>query len=184
MPCGVWTSILEAPQVASPYVAVQGDVSIDLPGLGFVVTPDGVNAFRVRVDLDGALTRDFLGAVVPPQPPYVTRSYDCLEFGADILFSTPGTGVVVWPQATSPVANRIRVDAAGIIISEGFLVSSWVEWVDELLVTFDATGRLVMNQDLFIVPYGRGLVVPTLDGLHTYRIRVDTDGTPVSEGLT
>jgi len=140
--------------VASPYFvqATECRLAFSTPYSGPVlVTLDGLQRRRLAVDLDGTPGVGFLT--------------DAPLTGEDLFFLAPGSGVVV--MLDDGTLGRMRLDNDGALVAEPVVLTGW-------LVDIDATGSVIT--DVIVMDVGGGVVLPTADGLHMYRIRLDIDG--------
>lgn len=164
-----------------PYIAIPGDFTVHPPGLGFIcVTPDGMNTYRIGVDADGTPVSWGLGSYSAPVSPVPTE-YQYFESDCDLLFTTPGTGFILVPSALSSTWYRLRVDDDGALVSEGMAPVGWAALEESLMARLAVGNLVVLDQDVLIASVGSGIVMPTADGLHTYRMGVNADGSITTE---
>lgn len=125
-----------------------------------LMSPDGTIQRRLEVDDDGV--------------PGVGLLSDNSIADDDVVFLSAGVGVIVC--ISSAVYARIAIDDDGALTTETVtLPGSW-----QLDYEYGTPATL----DMLIPDVGAGIILVTPDSLHTYRVRVDTDGAIISEIVT
>jgi hypothetical protein len=185
-------SVLPEPQIQPFFtnVCYATDIQIQEATEGIVmVTPDNTSLYRVFLDFDGAIDKEFVGPysgsppplsppLTPPFPVFGVVDGDLmiLKAGAGIIF--PGGSVNAFPR----VLYRMRLDNDGTPGSEPVTTGYWMQIPENNVAqNVDAFSNWVFTQDVQMVQPGIGIVMPLRGGVGTRRLRIDFDGALLSE---